>query len=200
VNLDLNLHFSDRAVLKYLYSPKQYLNVIANIRKLFDNYQRIDIFVFPGLSELIKYIGHPVPAWVIAANFGNAILLLDYEIWKKRKCGNVNQIIIHEMIHVLIGNFKAKVPVWLDEGLAQYLAGQLDDGVIHQEVLWVKSIYELNYGHKYFYYLSGWVVKQLIGQHGLHAVISRMAKVADYFGDELFGAANINDLIHNYLK
>jgi hypothetical protein len=197
LNSDLNLHFSDRSILKYLYTPVQYLNVIANIRELFTNYKRIDILVFAGLGELRKYLGHPVPAWVIAANLDNAILILDYELWKMRKYGNINQIIIHEMVHVILGNYKVPVPLWLNEGLAQYLAGQLDERVMQRKPPGAQSVYELNYHHEGLYSLSGRIVQKLIARYGLQTVISRLPQVADYRRDALFGAANVDDLIHD---
>jgi hypothetical protein len=200
LNSDLNLHFSDRSILKYLYTPVHYLNVIANIRKLFSNHKRIDILVFAALAELRHYLGHPVPAWVIAANVDNTILILDYELWKMRKYGNINQVIIHEMVHVILGDYKVTVPLWLNEGLAQYLAGQLDEGVAQRKPLGAQNIYELNYHHEGLYGLSGRIVQKLIARYGLQTVISRLPQVADYRGDALFGTANIDDLLHDKAK
>lgn len=194
MNSDLNLHFTDQAILKYLYSP--HLDVIANIRRLFNYTKRIDIIMFEKLDDLRCYLGHKVPPWVVATNRNAQILVLDYEVWKARRYGNINQIIIHELVHVIIGNYKVKVPLWLNEGLAQYLAGQLGVVQVADLKIAIKDLYELNYQHRNFYGVSGEVILRLIAEYGLQTVVARIPKVNDYWEDDLFGVANLNYLIN----
>jgi hypothetical protein len=195
VLLNLNLHFSDRTILKYLYASDQYLSGIAAIRKLFNDYKRINVIMFYTLEDLMRYIGQIVPTWVIATNFGRSILVLDYEIWKSRQCGNLSQIILHELVHVIVCKYKVEVPIWLNEGLAQYLAGQLDTGPVRHREFLIHNIYDLNYLNTDVYAVSGWIITKFINTYGLPAIIARIPEVIDFRTDVFFGEKNIKSLL-----
>jgi hypothetical protein len=195
LNLDLNLHFSDRAILKYFYDSDQYLSRIVDIRKLFNYQKRINIINFYKFEDLGRYLGWTVPEWVVATSLGRNILVLDYEIWKARQWGSVNQIILHELVHVILSNYKVKVPLWLNEGLALYLAGQWDDGQVKREGFVIKNIYDLNYNNTDVYAVSGGIVAKLINIYGLAAIIARIPEVVDFRSDVFFGEKSISSLL-----
>jgi hypothetical protein len=197
LKLEPNLHFTEPAFLKYWNTQKPGLDEIVNLRRLFNYYRRVNLIMFPKPDDLRRYLGRAVPGWVIAACIENNILILDYEVWKTRQAETLTQIIIHEMVHVILGSFKVKVPIWLNEGLAQYLAGQRDTAPLVGSDIVDADVYNLNYNHSQLYDCSRRIVTNLINTYGLAAVISKISKVKDFRGDALFGEKNINGLVHS---
>jgi hypothetical protein len=195
-----NLYFSEPAILKYLDIGEQHLDEIVSLRRLFKYYRRVNLLMFSTLNDLIGYLDRVVPAWAIATYNENNILILDYQLWKARQVGPFTQIILHELVHVIVSSLAVKVPLWLNEGLAQYLAGQLDMVPIISEKIATTNIYDLNHEHKYLYDLSGWMVANLINTYGLAAVISRIPQVVDFRSDAIFGEKNINGLYTTRFK
>jgi hypothetical protein len=194
LKLEPNLHFAELALLKHWDTQKQGLDQIVNLRRLFNYYRRVNLIMFSTLDDLRRYLGRAVPGWVIAACIENNILFLDYKVWKTREAGTLTQIILHEMVHVILGSFKGKVPIWLNEGLAQYLAGQCAITPINGNDLVDSDIYNLNYNNSQLYDCSGRIVANLINTYGLAVVISRISKVTDFREDALFGEKNIHSL------
>ncbi|GAA0696562.1 hypothetical protein GCM10008904_00640 [Paraclostridium ghonii] len=70
------------------------------------------------LKELEDLIETKVPKWVIGTSFDNVILILDHDKWKKSNNETVENLILHEFVHVVLNlKLKANLPIWLNEGL-----------------------------------------------------------------------------------
>jgi stage II sporulation protein D len=61
------------------------------------------------------------PGWMLAVTIGNHIRLQPYSVLQ-RNGGDVESLLLHEMLHALIEmEATEKAPLWLREGLAEYL-------------------------------------------------------------------------------
>jgi stage II sporulation protein D len=82
--------------------------------------KRPQLRAYPDVSVFRDATGEP--GSVAASTRGRVVHLQPTRIL--RAAGTFTNTLLHEMIHVLIAlNAKAPVPLWLDEGLADYLGG-----------------------------------------------------------------------------
>lgn len=80
-------------------------------------------------DEFVERIRKPAPDWAIASTVGeHGIVICNQSIWNRSTCpSSLEQIILHELAHLVIHERSQDVPLWLDEGFAMLVAGQLGD-------------------------------------------------------------------------
>lgn len=78
-----------------------------------------------SLAEMRAVLHRNVPAWIKAAADGNRIYVLDPEKWDDPDVPE-DQIVRHELVHVIVSLKGIDCPSWLNEGIAMLVSGQLD--------------------------------------------------------------------------
>lgn len=122
---NLNFYIKDLRVLRDIESYLDFYNRAMNIKNVFNFNDKVIVDVIDSLEELSEILEVKVPKWVIGTSFENVILILDHEKWKKSNNESVENLILHEFVHVVL-NLKTQspLPIWLNEGLAVYLSDQ----------------------------------------------------------------------------
>jgi hypothetical protein len=198
---NLNIHFSEPCLLRYLFSEKKWLDKVIKLREAFKYGKRINIVALDSIEELTNLIGIKVPEWVIGTYVGNCILMLDYELWKSRNLGTFAQIITHEFAHVIISDItKQKCPIWLNEGLALYFAEQYKTMYLSKTDSINDNIYELGYRDDCLYNISAKAVEKIIDKYGMEHVMQQLVGNVDFEQDEIFGIENMKRILKTVSK
>ncbi|WGX77815.1 hypothetical protein QJS64_21200 (plasmid) [Paraclostridium bifermentans] len=172
----INFYARDLRVLKGIRDYSDFYNRVNKIRKIFDFDKKIVIDVFDDLQELENLFETKVPKWVIGTSFNNVILILDYDKWKTSNNETVENLILHEFIHVVLSlKSKTNLPAWLNEGLAIYFSDQYHsfknqnfDNNINI------NFYEVDYRHGNIYFISMCVLIKLIDKYGIEKLFMRL--------------------------
>jgi hypothetical protein len=95
-----------------------------------DRKQKSVIVVFPSVEEFQRaYLGYFLSVaygdWVAGAMYEGQVLAASPENpGSEKSYGDILQILVHEYVHTWVFQINEMSNVWLDEGLASYLAGQ----------------------------------------------------------------------------
>lgn len=195
----INFYARDLRVLKGIRDYSDFYNRINKIRKIFDFDKKIVIDVFDDLQELENLIETKVPKWVIGTSFNNVILILDYDNWKTSNNETVENLILHEFIHVVLSlKSKTNLPAWLNEGLAVYFSDQhysfknqnFDNNINI-------NFYEVDYSHGNIYFISMCVLIKLIDKYGIEKVIHEALNTKDFEKNVIFNNENLLKVINS---
>lgn len=90
----------------------------------------VTLTVVQTSEDLTRIVGREVPRWAVAMAWGrNQILVLHPRSWPKSCPSSIEQIVAHELAHVILHQLCADAPVAVDEGFAMLVAGQLQNTV-----------------------------------------------------------------------
>ncbi|MBU5225613.1 hypothetical protein KQI36_02880 [Clostridium senegalense] len=194
---NLNLDIKDLRVLRDMTDYFNFYYRIRNIRNIFHFNNKVTIDVIDGLDELSKLIGNKVPDWVIGTSFDDVILILDHDKWRKLNNETVDNLILHEFIHVVL-NSKAqiKLPIWLNEGLAMYFADQHNSYInkvpkINENF----DFYKIDYYNNEIYHISIYTVIKLIDKYGIECIVDETLKTKNFEQSEIFDNDNLLNLL-----
>lgn len=195
----INFYARDLRVLKGIRDYSDFYNRVNKIRKIFDFDKKIVIDVFDDLQELENLFETKVPKWVIGTSFNNVILILDYDKWKTSNNETVENLILHEFIHVVLSlKSKTNLPAWLNEGLAIYFSDQYHsfknqnfDNNINI------NFYEVDYRHGNIYFISMCVLIKLIDKYGIEKVIHEALNTKDFEKNVIFNNENLLKVINS---
>ena len=121
------------------------------------------------------------PGWDLAAARGDEVFVQPLEIVERK--GGVEALLFHEFLHVLVEReAAAAAPLWLREGLVEYLAGERCFGVmttseIDRGLRGARSAEESRLAHA----AAGAMVKKLVGIYG-QSVVKRMVRMERWRG------------------
>ena len=119
------------------YQPEDSLNAVAIGQILKTEYPAIareletslpspvGLFIAPSYRSFLRLTGGAIPHWGEAvADPIRQIIVVKSPRWTN-SADNIKTIIIHETVHILVGQIvgEARVPRWLNEGLAVYFSG-----------------------------------------------------------------------------
>lgn len=196
---NINFYAKDLRVLKGIKNYSDFYNRINKIREIFDFDKKVVIDVMNDLKELEDLIETKVPKWVIGTSFDNVILILDHDKWKKSNSETVENLILHEFVHVVL-NLKSKgnLPIWLNEGLAVYFSDQyhlfknqnFDNNI---DV----NFYEVDYRNENVYYIGIYVLIKLIDRYGIEKVVHEALNTKEFEKNQIFRNDNLLSLINN---
>lgn len=114
-----NVEEGDRQELEAILSEAE--NAYLSMFKL-DGNDRLDIYICKDLPEFIKLTG---VEWWHGGRFTNRTIYLQ-RLAALRRLGILEQTLNHEFIHFLVWKIAGNnCPVWLNEGLALNLSGEL---------------------------------------------------------------------------
>ncbi|MBS5953802.1 MAG: hypothetical protein KIB53_08250 [Paraclostridium bifermentans] len=195
----INFYARDLRVLKGIRDYLDFYNRINKIRKMFDFDKKIILDVMDDLKELEDLVEKKVPKWVIGTSFDNIILILDHDKWKKSNNETVENLILHEFVHVVL-NLKSKgnLPIWLNEGLAVYFSNQyhsfkyqnFDNNI---DV----NFYDIDYRNENVYYIGVYVLIKLIDKYGIEKVVHEALNTENFETNQVFRNHNLLSLINN---
>lgn len=108
----------------------------------------------------------PSPVWMVAGVIGRQIIIFSRDSFSREtthKEVEFELIVNHEIVHLFTRAKFGKIPSWLNEGLACYLAGQEKKKVTYT----IKDFFRLTNGREFeldkdSYNKSYWMVKNMI--------------------------------------
>jgi len=77
------------------------------------------------LSRKLKVDITKIPWYAVGFHKGNKVLILSYRLFSKRghKKSEFKRVILHEVCHIFLKKIiKKEIPVWIAEGLCQYIS------------------------------------------------------------------------------
>ena len=154
----------------------------------------ITIYVTRSETEYYKYASRAVPEWSQAVAFPAKNLVV-LKIISAEDVIESARILLHELVHInLAGRLHGKqVPLWLNEGLAQYLSGDLltfDDKIVLANALVTRKILSFaaidslqkfsKVKARLAYIQSKSAVEFFVGRHGLDRLQLLISNSAGY--------------------
>ncbi len=151
--------------------------------------KKIDVKVFPDVKSFHDAIDYPdAPDWVVGSCIGDEILMVSpLNPGSVHTYESLMQVIVHEFVHIAVyyacGNkVVAELPKWLNEGYAQYEAGQVNDHIrnsvessLRKNVppTWTQlnTASAMEFGHMNGYGLSVTIVEFLIDTYGFEKLV-----------------------------
>lgn len=108
----------------------------------------VTIILTRSRTEYETYASRGVPEWSQAVAFTREKLII-IKIETAEELKRSPEILLHELVHILVAERfpGVRLPVWLNEGIAQYLSGyklSLDDRITIANALSVKKIMPLS--------------------------------------------------------
>lgn len=192
---DVNISVNNLMALDQLQNFSEWKKKVVSIREQFKFYAKVHIKWFDSVTELQQYVGVPIPPWVIGTTQKGSILIVNYELWRHKNLGTMEELITHEFIHLALQHkLKSPCPLWLNEGMAVYLSGQIGSLVSEDYESDSQDVYNLDYSNENFYVISGLAVKKLVDCYGLHTIINRLLLSGSFMYDSIFGEQPMNSL------
>jgi len=146
-----------------------------------------------------KKLGRKTQDWEVGNTNINDIHILhpdSFEKYSTHKKDEFQSILKHELAHIFIGQLSGgkTIPMWLDEGLANYLAGQVDKysngQPIYAETNFIEKL-STNYGWDQHSSYSGYsysclFVDYLIKKSNIDQVLELISKSKKMFSIQTF--------------
>jgi len=108
-----------------------------------------NIIISGSQKEFDRFTGNILPPWSEGStDYGKSLIVLKSPLFSRSTGRDLEKTITHELTHFLIGAVidPGKVPRWVNEGLATYLAGEetFNAKVLLSRALFTKSLISLN--------------------------------------------------------
>lgn len=162
---------------------------IYEINKLFSvDKLLLHIIIMPTNSRLSKELAIDIPLWVTGVSCQPNII---YLVINKNTDDSIVKIFIHEYVHIVkASTFAGVCPMWLNEGLALYLADQikslglvsLDDGY---------SFYDTEEYDQNLYNSSGYMVLKLVEKYRIIKLVNHVKFYINFKDDDYVGLKNL---------
>ena len=151
--------------------------------------KKVKVKVFPNIQAFHAAINLPdAPDWVVGGTWNtNEIMMVSpLHPGSIHTYESLMQVIVHEFTHIAVyyarGGKTTGLPRWLNEGYAQYEAGQVSDRIrknIEMSVLsqappsWTKldSVSDMEFGNMNGYGLSVTIVEFLVATYGIDKLV-----------------------------
>lgn len=194
---NLNFAVKDLRVLRDINNYFDFYNRAMNIKHKFGFKEKVIIDVVDTLSELANILNMDVPDWVIGTSFDNVILIIDHNNWTRSNSESVDNLILHEFIHVVL-NSKSNLPIWLNEGLAIYFSNQYGSYKNrHLKINQEFDLYKLDYSNNDVYYISTYVITKLINKYGVERIVEETLKTKNFEKSQIFNNCNLLRLLQD---
>jgi hypothetical protein len=191
------------------YSKIEDKNVLKDLSKtLEDNYERItkdltqplkskvNVYIYPDLDTFHKAIGESdAPEWVVgtATPSANKIQMVNPSNAGGQKQSDVMKIVVHEFTHIVVGKINSnvsKIPIWLNDGVATYEAGQDEstDKVLadvkkvnkYHTLKNLESMGSYDFGKKGGYQFSYLYVKYIVDEYGYDKLVALIKQPSQF--------------------
>ena len=98
--------------------------------------KRIDVKVYPDIKSFHVASKYPdAPDWLVGTCYGEELLMVSpLNPGSVHTYQSLMQVIVHEFVHLAVFYARGdkgmiRIPTWLNEGFAQYEAGQINDRI-----------------------------------------------------------------------
>ena len=98
--------------------------------------KKISVKVFPNVGSFHVAINYPdAPDWVVGSCVGDELLMVSpLNPGSVHTYGSLMQVVVHEFVHIAVyygigDQVVTGLPKWLNEGYAQYEAGQMNEQI-----------------------------------------------------------------------
>lgn len=151
--------------------------------------KKINVKVFPDLKAFHAAINYPdAPDWVVGSCNGDELMMVSpLNPGSIHTYESLMQVIVHEFTHIAVSYARGDkgwttIPRWLNEGYAQYEAGQLNDLIRKNAVssvttnappTWkqLESASMMEFGNMNGYGLSVTIVEFLVATYGIDKLV-----------------------------
>lgn len=152
--------------------------------------KKINVKVFPNLKAFHVAINYPdAPDWVVGSSNGDELMMVSpLNPGSIHTYESLMQVIVHEFVHIAVSYARGDkgwttIPRWLNEGYAQYEAGQVNDhirkiaesGVTEKAPpTWtqLENASVMEFGNMNGYGLSVTIVEFLVVTYGIDKLVS----------------------------
>lgn len=175
--------------MSILFQEKDFIEQRLEKVQHYFHYEKVtEVISFSNSKELSHYLGITMPSWIKGVGSSDKkIFLVIKEGWQDNTGGSIGEIFIHEYVHIAIENtFKGECPLWLNEGLALYFAGQIEK-MDFSECQKDYDYYNASYLDPFFYIQCGYIVQKLMNLHQEKMLIKHVTHCLDFIGDSVLG-------------
>ena len=170
---------------------------MSMIQECFEFSEKVEVMCFSNTSSIGAYIGEKVPSWIKGVACCKNRVLLVYppvrEVYSDESTVYL-KIFLHEYIHLAINKtFKGECPYWLNEGLAIFFSGQVDD-MSKIPLSGMGNPYSLDYENDFFYEFCGCAVQALCNKYGEKSLIKYIKDCKDFINDIRLGKESLRML------
>lgn len=151
--------------------------------------KKINVRVFPDVNSFHLAINYPAaPDWVVGSSNDDELAMVsplnpgNYHTYK-----SLMQVAVHEFVHIAVyytqkENGSIAIPRWLNEGYAQYEAGQINEGIrkyVRSSLsgktppTWtqLETSSAMEFGNMNGYGLSVMIVEFLVNNYGIDKLV-----------------------------
>ena len=151
--------------------------------------KKINVKVFPNLKTFHLAINYPdAPDWVVGSSNGDELMMVSpLNPGSIHTYGSLMQVIVHEFVHIAVSYARGDkgwttLPRWLNEGYAQYEAGQINEHIrkiVESSVIakapptWTQlaTASVMEFGNMNGYGLSVSIVEFLVVTYGIEKLV-----------------------------
>ena len=194
------IFYSEEQDRKCLLDLKE--NLEKNYNKITDDLntrlnEKTKVYVYPDIKQLHKAMGDEnLIDNIIGCSFDNKIEIVSpLNPGSVHNYSSVEQAVVHEFVHVVVANINntQEIPMWLNEGIAVYESGQMNDNmkkfitdkVIKNDIPSLKSLNENFDLEKGSYPFSCTIVEYVIKTYGyekLNFIIKKPDNIENILG------------------
>lgn len=88
--------------------------------------QNISLIVASNHDHMCQLLGKQRPLWGVTSNLDDTLYMYNPKLWKKSTTGHdyndIGSSIGHQLIHILLGQYEIKLPIWFEEGFATFVS------------------------------------------------------------------------------
>ncbi|MBU1369085.1 MAG: hypothetical protein KJ578_04025 [Bacteroidetes bacterium] len=150
--------------------------------------KKINVKVFPDVKSFHIAVNYPdSPDWVVGSCVGDELLMVSpLNPGSVHSYESLMQVVVHEFVHIAVyytcgDKVLSALPKWLNEGYAQYEAGQLNDRVRKSVEAslrdkapnWAQlnAASAMEFGHMNGYAISVSIVEFLVDTYGIDKLV-----------------------------
>lgn len=159
--------------------------VLSNFKKLNKFYKikkpKINLELIYSRKEFNAKIGRQTPKWLVGVTLKNKIYLFSPSVIEKvssHKKSGVKKILAHEICHIFNNKLNKNPLMWIDEGMALFLAGQKkENDFIKKELDFFRTnFFDKNIKLKLFakhngYKISYWGIKTIVEKRSINKLL-----------------------------
>ena len=179
---DIRIQLYDFNTTKVLWEQ---INIISDtlclIRQKFQFRKRVIIKYYETKKAVEGELNIAIPEWVKAFSINNYIGVINMNEWKEND--NIKKILIHEFTHCAMRAIckKEEIPLWVDEGIAMYMAHQIEQTYLETEKLLEITSSETILDNIYVY--ASDLMNRLVSKIGIETLIKLLKNERSFFWD-----------------
>ena len=182
----------DKSCLNGLESALEsnYDRITSDLQVTMDH--KITIEIYPDLDMFHSAIDEPeAEGWIVGAYMNGTIKMVSpLHPGNEHTYDSLMKVVVHEFTHVLVSELSPSsydIPIWLNEGVAVYEAGQFSndaetlirDLIKHDTIPTLDDLNNSNFGELYGYQLSYTTVEYIVAEYGYASLVALIENPSD---------------------